>query len=168
MVYPSPKLGRVLIRPRLAAIQLHCQFMCFCNQNFNLWSGAYNRRCIMQCLQTVQVILTFLPIFSSSSNPYVATASLSGVLAVWDLHSHTVRQQCKHEVSFEQQSEVNVDSICPENIRVYQRYLKMQVSVKTGRWKLQSVLFCGSSCLFPLGVSLSHRNNFIDHSNYFR
>lgn len=33
----------------------------------------------------------------SPVNPYVATASLSGVLAVWDLHSHTVRQQCKHE-----------------------------------------------------------------------
>ena len=31
--------------------------------------------------------------------PMLATASLSGVLGVWDLSSYRLRQQCKHPVS---------------------------------------------------------------------
>ena len=33
------------------------------------------------------------------SQPMLATASLSGVLGVWDLSSYRLRQQCKHPVS---------------------------------------------------------------------
>ena len=48
----------------------------------------------------------------------LATASLSGVLGLWDLSSYRLRQQCKHPVSIVFFSLKNINPYCLSSTKI--------------------------------------------------